>query len=212
MISEISRGLTPLSSASQVVRHVDRLVAQDERRERDDAAVTWHQAGPLPYLAQQTVLRVLLERRRDHADLVDRAFVASLRSCLVACEHAEASSESDMSVTASRFIPTSDSETNRLLVDRDRGVEVSAPPRRRQFATDGSGRRRRYRATAARRRQRPERRSIASGYRSPWIMMVEATVLISLRSSAVRMTESDTRFSSRRPSVRVPNSGTIHGF
>ena len=57
---------------SQVVRHLDRLVARDERRERHDAAVTWRKPRPLPYLAQQTVFPVLIERRRDHADIVDR--------------------------------------------------------------------------------------------------------------------------------------------
>lgn len=60
--------------------------------------------------------------------------------------------------------------------------------------------------------QRPERRRISSGYLAPSILMVEATVLISLRSSAVSVMESDPRFSSSRSSFRVPNSGTIHGF
>src|SRR5688572_31537221 len=56
----------------EVVRHLDRLIARDERGERHDAAVTWRKTGPLPYLAQQTVLRVLFERRRDHADFSKR--------------------------------------------------------------------------------------------------------------------------------------------
>jgi hypothetical protein len=35
-----------------VVRHLDRVVARDERGERNDAAVPGSEAGPFPYLAE----------------------------------------------------------------------------------------------------------------------------------------------------------------
>ena len=56
----------------QMVRHLDRLVAGDQRRERDDAAVPRRETGAFPYVPELAVLRVLLEGRGD------RAYVVSL--------------------------------------------------------------------------------------------------------------------------------------
>ena len=50
----------------QVERHLDRLVARDQRGERDDAAIAGREAGALPHVAEQAVLRILLEGRGDH--------------------------------------------------------------------------------------------------------------------------------------------------
>src|SRR6266851_2916166 len=55
-----------------VVRHLDRLIACDQGGERHDAAVAWHESRPLPYLAEKTALRVLLEGRSYRPDTVRR--------------------------------------------------------------------------------------------------------------------------------------------
>ena len=53
---------------------------------------------------------------------------------------------------------------------------------------------------------------MSSGYRAPCTLILFAARSISRRSSGVSATPRDPRFSSRRSSFRVPNSGTIHGF
>src|SRR5882762_3270766 len=79
--------LTRLDAAIErtrhVVRHVDRLIAGDEDRERNDAAIAWRKARSFPYVAEKTTLRVLLEGRRDHPDIVKRQHW--LRSCNGLC-------------------------------------------------------------------------------------------------------------------------------
>src|SRR5271165_3081317 len=60
--------------------------------------------------------------------------------------------------------------------------------------------------------QRPTIFISFSGYRSPWIVILEAAVSISRRSSDVSSTASTPMFSSRRCTFVVPGIGTIHGF
>ena len=62
-----------------------------------------------------------------------------------------------------------------------------------------------------RQRQRLLIRSIASGYRAPWIVICDAALLMSARSSAVSSTSAAMTFSSSRCSFVVPGIGTIHG-
>ncbi len=61
------------------------------------------------------------------------------------------------------------------------------------------------------RAQSPVLFSSSSGYRAPWIVIFEAVVLISPKSSDVSSTAAAPMFSSRRSSFRVPGIGTIHG-
>src|SRR5271157_5134841 len=60
--------------------------------------------------------------------------------------------------------------------------------------------------------QRPTVFISFSGYRSPWIVILEAALSISRRLSGVNSTESAPMFSSSRCSLVVPGIGTIHGF
>jgi len=60
--------------------------------------------------------------------------------------------------------------------------------------------------------QRPVLFSNSSGYRAPWIVIFEAALSISHKSSDVSSTATAPMFSSRRSSLRVPGIGTIHGF
>ena len=53
-----------------VVRHLDRLAARDQHGERHHAAVARRQAGPLPDLAEEAVLRVRLQRWGGGPDIV----------------------------------------------------------------------------------------------------------------------------------------------
>ena len=55
----------------ELARHIDGLVARDHRRQRDDAAVARRQTGTPPQVGERP-LRVLLERRRDLSDIVER--------------------------------------------------------------------------------------------------------------------------------------------
>ena len=60
----------------QVIRQRDRLIAPDQRGERDDAAVARRKAGTLPHLAEQAILRIFVERGRNHLNvLAGGAFV-----------------------------------------------------------------------------------------------------------------------------------------
>jgi hypothetical protein len=60
----------------QVIPQRDRLIAPDQRRDRDDAAIAREKAGALPHLAEQAILRILVERRRNHLNvLAGGAFV-----------------------------------------------------------------------------------------------------------------------------------------
>ena len=53
-------------------RHLDRLIAGDQGRQRDDAAVARRKAGAFPYVAEETVLCVGLQRRSDLAHILIR--------------------------------------------------------------------------------------------------------------------------------------------
>ena len=73
MISEISAGFDAVIERQiEIVGHLDGLVARDQRGERDDAAVAWRETRALPHLAEKTVLRVFIQRRGDHPDIVTR--------------------------------------------------------------------------------------------------------------------------------------------
>ena len=58
----------------ELARHIRGLVARDHRRHRDDAAVAQRQAGTPPQVGERP-LRVLLERRRDLSDIIERVGV-----------------------------------------------------------------------------------------------------------------------------------------
>src|SRR4051794_25558863 len=60
-------------------RHLDRLVARDESRQRDDAAVAWGQTWALPDLAEEILLRVLFKCRRHRPDIVERQRLSACR-------------------------------------------------------------------------------------------------------------------------------------
>src|SRR5436309_892569 len=53
-----------------MVRHLNRLVARDQRGKRDDAAVAGVQARTLPHIAEQAILSVLIERRSYASDIL----------------------------------------------------------------------------------------------------------------------------------------------
>ena len=55
----------------QMARHLDRLVAGDERRERDDAAVPRREPRAFPEVPDRAA-RVLRERRGDRLHLLER--------------------------------------------------------------------------------------------------------------------------------------------
>src|SRR5207244_13129317 len=63
----------------EVVRHLDRLVACDQRGERNDAAVARAEATPCRYVAEKTFLRVLLKGRRYGPNIARRAHWSDLR-------------------------------------------------------------------------------------------------------------------------------------
>ena len=54
----------------QVIRQRDRLIAPDQRGERDDAAIARRKAGTLPHLTEQAILRVFVESRRNHLNVL----------------------------------------------------------------------------------------------------------------------------------------------
>jgi hypothetical protein len=54
----------------EIIRHLDRLVAGDQGRERDDATVARREAGALPYVAKKPILGVGRQRRRDLAHIL----------------------------------------------------------------------------------------------------------------------------------------------
>lgn len=53
----------------EIERHLDRLVARNQRGDGDEATVAGTQAWALPHLAEQSVLRVVVERGRDRLDV-----------------------------------------------------------------------------------------------------------------------------------------------
>ena len=53
----------------ELARHIDGLVARDQRRQGDDAAVARRQAGTSPQVGDRP-LRVFLEGRCDLADVI----------------------------------------------------------------------------------------------------------------------------------------------
>ena len=63
----------------EIMRHLGGLIARNQRRERDDAAVAEVEAGALPQVAKQDVLPVLFERGRDRAHVVARSCRVRLR-------------------------------------------------------------------------------------------------------------------------------------
>src|SRR4030088_654614 len=52
----------------EIERHLDHLVARNQRGDGDEAPVAGTQAWALPHLAEQPVLRVVVERRRGGLD------------------------------------------------------------------------------------------------------------------------------------------------
>ena len=70
MISEISRGFTPLSSAGpEIVGHFDRLVPCDQCSDRNDAAVSGVKSGSFPEFGKRAS-RVPLQRRRHRSGVI----------------------------------------------------------------------------------------------------------------------------------------------
>ena len=85
-------------------RHLDRLVARDERRERDDAAVPRREARAFPDVAEQAACAYFSSAGATTRISLTESICGEASDLVwLACEHAEASSESDMSVTASRL-------------------------------------------------------------------------------------------------------------
>ena len=56
----------------EIVRKFDRLIARDERGDRDDAPVPRRQTRPLPEIAEHDVLRIFFEGGRDGANVFGR--------------------------------------------------------------------------------------------------------------------------------------------
>ena len=56
----------------EMVRHLDRLVARNQRGERNDAAVARRETRAFPYVAEKTVLCVLFKGRGDHPRILKR--------------------------------------------------------------------------------------------------------------------------------------------
>ena len=54
----------------QVLRQRNRLIAPDQRRDRDHAAIAQGQAGALPHLSEQAILRIFVEGGRDHLNVL----------------------------------------------------------------------------------------------------------------------------------------------
>ena len=54
----------------QVIRQRDRLIAPDQRGERDDAAIAQGQAGTLPHLTEEAILVIFVESRRNHFNVL----------------------------------------------------------------------------------------------------------------------------------------------
>ena len=54
----------------QMLRQRDHLVAPDQRGERDDAAIARRKAGTLPHVAEQAILRIFVESRRNHLNVL----------------------------------------------------------------------------------------------------------------------------------------------
>jgi len=52
-----------------VIGQRDRLIAPDQRSERDDAAIARRKAGTLPHVAEQAILRIFVESRRNHLNV-----------------------------------------------------------------------------------------------------------------------------------------------
>jgi hypothetical protein len=54
----------------KVIRQRDRLIAPDQRGECDDAAIAPRKAGTLPHVTEQAILRVFVESRRNHLNIL----------------------------------------------------------------------------------------------------------------------------------------------
>ena len=54
----------------QVIRQRDRLIAPDQRGERDDAAIAPRKIGTLPNVTEQAILCVFVESRRNHLNVL----------------------------------------------------------------------------------------------------------------------------------------------
>jgi hypothetical protein len=70
MISEISIGFTPWSSARQVIPQHDRLISPDQGGEREEAAITTRKAGTIPHVTEQAILGVFVECRGNHLNIL----------------------------------------------------------------------------------------------------------------------------------------------
>ena len=68
-LGDLGRLHAVVEGQSEMEGHLDRLVARDQHRERDDAAVARAQAGTLPDIAEQAFLRVFVESRSDGTDI-----------------------------------------------------------------------------------------------------------------------------------------------
>ena len=54
----------------EVIRHVNRLIARDQSRKRNDAPVPRRESRPFPDVAEECRSRVLLERRGHPPNIV----------------------------------------------------------------------------------------------------------------------------------------------
>ena len=69
-LRDFARFDTVVEREVEMRRHLDRLVACDQRCEGDDAPVAWGEARPLPHITEKCALRVPLECRRYHSNIV----------------------------------------------------------------------------------------------------------------------------------------------
>ena len=68
----------------EIVRQFDRLIARDERGDRDDATVARRQSRSLPEIAEHDALRIFFEGGRDGANVFGRGHgFQSFDGCLL---------------------------------------------------------------------------------------------------------------------------------
>ena len=69
----------------EMVRHLDRLISRDQRRQSHNAAIPRRQPGALPQVAEKRTLRVSRERGRNLPNVVERWYrwktIWSLHRC-----------------------------------------------------------------------------------------------------------------------------------
>src|SRR5438093_7124151 len=71
-LAYLARLDTVIEPEIEVVRHLDRLIARDQRGKRDNAAVPRRETRSLPYVATKGCFVVLLKGRGDPPDIVRR--------------------------------------------------------------------------------------------------------------------------------------------